>query len=74
MLTTALSHFPNVKRPLLFLSMPCLFLLAVLVFYVLIFKVGMLTGFVSPSCLSAAEVHVETFDMLTAVPDCWLIR
>jgi hypothetical protein len=40
----------------------------------LIFEAGMIAEFVSPSCLSAAAFHAETFDMATAVPDCWLIR
>lgn len=74
MLSTTLRYFPTVKKLLFILSAACLFLLVLLVFTMLIFEAGMIAEFVSPSCLSAAAFHAETFDMATAVPDCWLIR
>lgn len=74
MLTTTLRYFPNVKKSFFILSAACLFLLALLVFTLLIFKTGILTGFFSPLCLSDAAFHAKTFDVMTAVPHCWLIR
>ena len=74
MLSTNLHYFPTVKKALFILSAACLFLLILLAFAILIVEAGMIAGFVSPSCLSTTAFHAETIDIVTAVPDCWLIH